>query len=76
MIVDRNERLVKDQFGTIQNLQRFPFVKQEYGRALGLMVFWQGSKAVSTAGSWEKDTENGATGFFFGPSFFVTALGM
>ena len=27
-----------------------------------------------TAGSWEKDTENGATGIFFGPSYFETAL--
>ena len=28
----------------------------------------------STAGSWEKDTENGAPGNFFGPSYFETAL--
>ena len=27
-----------------------------------------------TAGSWEKDTENGALGKIFGPSYFVTAL--
>ena len=28
----------------------------------------------STAGSWEKDTENGASGKIFGPSYFDTAL--
>jgi len=27
-----------------------------------------------TAGSWEKDTENGELGYFFGSSYYVTAL--
>ena len=32
------------------------------------------SVSFFTAGSWEKDTENGAPGIFFGTSYFERAL--